>query len=136
MVYRFTRTWAALLIWVGIACFVLGALLAVTVFVDPWKVVSSLVPLAPLPGMAPRGQQLVIALAPLLAGVLLGSGFVVAGEVLHVFLDQRQFLVRQYATIRRIEERLEFWELVRTGRDKSHAAALAARLKAADARSR
>ncbi len=134
MSYRFTRIWATVLVWLGIVLGAAGVLLAFLVFVTPSALASSLLAWAPDAGETVGRHRLLLGLAALLGGLALAGPLIVVGEVLNAFLDQRQFLARQHAAIRRIEERLEFWELVRTGREKSHATSLSARLKAADVR--
>lgn len=132
MAYRFTRTSATVLVSIGIALMIVGLALALTVVLAPRTIVPLLPPGAP-DLAASLGRRALAGLVPLGFGVLVGAPLVVVGEVLHVFLDQRHLLLRQHAALRRIEERLEFWELVRTGREKTHASSLLARLRAADA---
>jgi hypothetical protein len=136
MRYRFTRGWASLLVGAGVAAIVAGPLATAALLADPRGVVSAALGAVPTLAAWRSAHRWVVDLGPLLAGLLGGSVLVVAGEVLHVLLDQRDLLARQRATLQRMEERLEFWELVRTGRERSHLGRLAARLRGEEHRAR
>lgn len=113
-----------------------GVLATVGLLADPRGVVSAALGAAPALAAWRAAFRWGGDLVPLGVGLVGGSALVVAGEVLHCVLDQRELLVRQRATLRRIEERLEFWELVRTGRERSHLSRLAARLRGEEPRAR
>lgn len=134
MRYRFTRGWASLLTGVGVGVMVAGPLATAALLADPRGVVSAALGAAPALAAWRSAYPWVVNLGPLLVGLVTGSVLVVAGEVLHALLDQRDLLARQRATLQRVEERLEFWELVRTGRERSHLGRLAARLRGEERR--
>jgi hypothetical protein len=86
---RFTRFWARLLVIVGIVVVVVGALLAVVALLVemPWGSIT---------GQAVF-ERAFVALSLLFSGILAGSPFIVAGQLLLILLEQRRLL----ASIRR-----------------------------------
>ena len=86
---RFTRFWARLLVIVGIVVVVVGVLLAVVALLVemPWGSIT---------GQAVF-ERAFVALSLLFSGILAGSPFIVAGQLLLILLEQRRLL----ASIRR-----------------------------------
>jgi uncharacterized membrane protein len=92
MSYRFTRLWARLMVVIGILFIVLGVALGlIALFTEEWR-----------PGVT--GAQVALERAVLVGGLVIsgflaGSPFIVFGQLIEIFLDQRRLL-------RRIERRL------------------------------
>jgi len=98
--YRFTRLWARVLVITGSIVIVLGVLAAVAVgIVDPGltRYASSL---------DPRVARVVAAVLCATAAVLLGAPLIVAGQLIHAFLDQRDMLARIHRRLRRKRARV------------------------------
>jgi hypothetical protein len=95
MTYRFAAFWASVLVVVGAVLVVMGIVFAaVALTIDmPWGGVT---------GQA-VAERLLVALVLIASGVLAGGPFIVLGQMMRVFLDQR-------ALIERIEQRLARWE--------------------------
>ena len=91
---RFTRFWARLLVVVGIVIVVVGALLAVVALLVemPWGSIT---------GQAVF-ERAFVALSLLFSGILAGSPFIVAGQLLLILLEQRRILA---AILRRLRRR-------------------------------
>jgi hypothetical protein len=86
---RFTRFWARLLVVVGVVIVVVGVLLAVVALVVemPWGSITGQAVL----------ERAFVALSLVFSGILAGSPFIVAGQLLLILLEQRRLL----AAIRR-----------------------------------
>ena len=90
---RLTRLWARLLVIMGVVIVVLGVLLAmVALFVEmPWGSITGQAVL----------ERMFVALSLVVSGILAGSPFIVAGQLLLIFLDQRRLLARIHRQLRR-----------------------------------
>ena len=90
---RFTRFWARLLVVVGIVIVVVGALLAVVALLVemPWGSIT---------GQAVF-ERAFVALSLLFSGILAGSPFIVAGQLLLILLEQRRILAAIHRRLRR-----------------------------------
>src|SRR5262249_34358264 len=100
--YRFTERSAGLLEALGFVVIALSvvAALVLLVFVTP--------PEALRLGIPEASARIAAALASLGFGILLGGPLIVLGQMLHLFLDQRRWLARIHARLRRWEaERAE-----------------------------
>jgi len=77
----------------GVVIVVLGVLLAmVALFVEmPWGSITGQAVL----------ERMFVALSLVVSGILAGSPFIVAGQLLLIFLDQRRLLARIYRRLRR-----------------------------------
>ena len=93
---RLTRVWARLLVVIGVVIVVLGALLAVVALVVemPWASVTGQAVL----------ERAIVALSLVLSGILAGSPFIVFGQLLLIFLDQRRLLAAIHDRLARREE--------------------------------
>ena len=83
---RLARIWARLLVVIGIVVVVLGALLAVVALTVemPWGSITGQAVL----------ERFIVALSLVLSGILAGSPFIVFGQLLLIFLDQRHLLAQ------------------------------------------
>jgi hypothetical protein len=95
--YRFTSFWAALqvvmgLVWLGLS---LGLAAAVVAGLGLGAI-----------GLAEpsSGVRTLIALAIVLGGLFLAGPFIVSGQLLQIFLDQRRLLAAIHRRLRRMEE--------------------------------
>jgi hypothetical protein len=90
---RFTRLWARLLIVIGLVIVVVGVLLAMVALVIemPWRSIT---------GQAVLERALVAAFL-LVSGILAGAPFIVFGQLLLIFLDQRRLLAAIHRRLRR-----------------------------------
>jgi hypothetical protein len=81
---RFARLWARLLVVIGVVIVVLGALLAVVALTVemPWGSITGQAVL----------ERFIVALSLVVSGILAGSPFIVFGQLLLIFLDQRRLL--------------------------------------------
>jgi len=93
--YRFAAFWASVLVVIGLVLVVVGMLFAlVALTLDmPW---------GGLTGQA-VAERTLVALVLIASGILAGGPFIVLGQMMRIFLDQRDL-------IERIERRLEGWE--------------------------
>jgi hypothetical protein len=89
---RFTRFWARLLVIMGLVIVCLGLLLAMVALVVemPWGSITGQAVL----------ERVFVALSLVISGILAGSPFIVFGELLLIFLDQRRLLVRIHRRLR------------------------------------
>jgi hypothetical protein len=89
---RFTRFWARLLFVMGIVIVVVGVLLAlVALFVEmPWGSITGQAVL----------ERAFVAFSLVVSGVLAGSPFIVFGQLLLIFLDQRRLLAAIHRRLR------------------------------------
>ena len=90
---RFVRFWARLLVIVGIVIVVVGLLLAVVALLVemPWGSIT---------GQAVF-ERAFVALSLLFSGILAGSPFIVAGQLLLILLEQRRLLATISRRLRR-----------------------------------
>ena len=90
---RFTRFWARLLVILGVVIVVVGILLAMVALVVemPWGSITGQAVL----------ERVLVALSLVVSGVLAGSPFIVFGQLLLIFLDQRRLLARIHRRLRR-----------------------------------
>ena len=90
---RFTRFWARLLVVMGVVIVVLGALLAVVALVVemPWGSITGQAVL----------ERAFVAFSLVVSGILAGSPFIVFGQLLLIFLDQRRLLASINRRLRR-----------------------------------
>ena len=111
--YRFTDRSAGLLEALGfvvIALSVVGALV-VLVFVTPPESLRL--------GIPETSARIAAALAALGLGVLFGGPLIVLGQLLHLFLDQRRWLARIHARLRRWEEERTEEGLIREATERA-----------------
>ena len=94
MKYRFVSVWAAFHV-------VLGSLIVAGSLVVAGALVVRAVPAGVLPIVA--GWEPLMALAAVLAGLFVGAPFIVSGQLLQVFLDQRRLLGRIHGRLRQLE---------------------------------
>jgi hypothetical protein len=87
MKYRFTRVWSRLMVIVGVVFIALGVVSAgIAGFTEEWR-----------PGVTGTQEAIERALVVgglLMSGILAGSPFIVFGQLLEIFLDQRRLLMR------------------------------------------
>jgi hypothetical protein len=97
--YRFARFWAAVLVILGLVLIAGGVLLAAAaVTLDmPW---------GSLTGQAVLERMLAGALL-VISGVLTGAPFIVLGELLRLFVEQRRIAERQRRLLARIARRVD-----------------------------
>ena len=90
---RFTRLWARLLVIMGVVIVVLGVLLAMVALVVemPWGSITGQAVL----------ERMFVALSLVVSGILAGSPFIVFGQLMLIFLDQRRLLLRINRQLRR-----------------------------------
>jgi hypothetical protein len=90
---RLTRLWARLLVIVGVVIVVLGVLLAMVALVVemPWGSITGQAVL----------ERAFVAASLVVSGVLAGSPFIVFGQLLLIFLDQRRLLASINRRLRR-----------------------------------
>ena len=81
---RFTTFWARLLVVMGIVIVVSGALLAVVALLVemPWGSITGQAVL----------ERVFVAISLVVSGVLAGSPFIVAGQLLLILVEQRRLL--------------------------------------------
>ncbi|HEX9822105.1 MAG TPA: hypothetical protein VGD07_21100 [Methylomirabilota bacterium] len=97
--YRFAAFWATVLVVIGMLLAVGGVLLAVAaVALDmPW---------GRLTGQAVLERSLAAALL-VISGILAGAPFIVLGEMMRLFIEQRRIIGRQRRLLARIARRLD-----------------------------
>jgi ABC-type phosphate transport system permease subunit len=90
---RFTRLWARLLVVIGMVIVVLGVLLAIVALIieTPWGSVT---------GQA-VAERALVAVFLVVSGILAGAPFIVFGQLLLIFLDQRRLLAAIHRRLRR-----------------------------------
>ncbi len=85
--YRFTRFWARLLVIFGIIAIAVGfASAGVALFTEEWR--------QGVTGTQAAFERAAVVGFLVLSGFLAGSPFIVFGELLNIFLDQRRLLGR------------------------------------------
>lgn len=93
MTYRFTRIWAGLMIVIGIVFIAVGiALAGIAMFTEEWR--------QGVAGGQAALERAVLVSGLVLSGVLAGSPFIVFGQLLRIFLDQRRLLARIHRQLR------------------------------------
>jgi hypothetical protein len=97
--YRFAAFWASVLVVIGMLLAVGGVLLAAAaVALDmPW---------GRLTGQAVFERTLAAALL-VISGILAGAPFIVLGEMMRLFIEQRRIIGRQRRLLTRIARRLD-----------------------------
>ena len=93
MRYRLTRLWARLLVVIGLVIVALGAILAIIALVieTPWRTITGQVVL----------ERVIVAVFLAVSGILAGAPFIVFGQLLLIFLDQRRLLAAINRRLRR-----------------------------------
>ena len=92
--HRFTRFWARLMVAVGMVFIGFGAVLAVVALItEDWR--------QGVTGTQAALERTVVVGGLLLSGFLAGSPFIVFGQLLDIFLDQRALLRRIHRRLRR-----------------------------------
>ena len=96
----FARFWARLLVVIGVVIVVLGLLLAaVALLVEtPWRTITGQVML----------ERTLVALFLVISGIVAGAPFIVFGQLLLIFIDQRRLLAsinRRLRARRRVPSR-------------------------------
>ena len=87
MTYRFTRIWARLMVVIGVLFIVLGVLLgAIALFTEEWR--------EGVTGPQAALERAVLVGGLVISGFLAGSPFIVFGQLIEIFLDQRRLLMR------------------------------------------
>jgi hypothetical protein len=87
MRYRFTRFWARLMIVIGVLFIALGVILSgVALFTDDWR--------QGVTGTLTAMERAIVVSGLIVSGFLAGSPFIVFGQLLELFLDQRTLLAR------------------------------------------
>jgi len=91
--YRWTRLWARLLVVIGVVVVALGVILAIIALVieTPWRTITGQVVL----------ERIIVAIFLAGSGVLAGAPFIVSGQLLLIFLDQRRLLAAIHRRLRR-----------------------------------
>ena len=95
--YRFTSFWAALQVVMGLVWLALSLGLALAVAAGVGLGVVGL-------PEASSGVRSLIALALVLVGLFLAGPFIVSGQLLQIFLDQRRLLAAIHRRLGRMEE--------------------------------
>jgi hypothetical protein len=92
--YRITRLWARLLVVIGVVIVALGVILAIIALVieTPWRSITGQIVL----------ERIIVAIVLAGSGVLAGAPFVVFGQLLLIFIDQRRLLA---AILRQLKRR-------------------------------
>jgi hypothetical protein len=94
MTYRFTRFWARLLVIFGLVAIGLGVLSGgVAMFTEEWR--------KGVTGTQAALERAAVVGFLVLSGFLAGSPFIVFGQLLNIFLDQRVMLSRIHRLLRR-----------------------------------
>jgi hypothetical protein len=90
---RFTRLWARLLVVIGLVIVGVGAVLAIVALVieTPWGSITGQVFL----------ERVLVAVFLVVSGILAGAPFIVFGQLLLIFLDQRRLLAAIHRRLRR-----------------------------------
>lgn len=92
--YRFTRFWARLLVVFGGVAIGAGILFAaIALFIEEWR--------PGVTGSQAALERVLLAGSLILSGFLAGSPFIVFGQLLHIFLEQRILLARIFRLLRR-----------------------------------
>jgi hypothetical protein len=85
--YRFTRVWARVLVVIGVVAIVAGFVSAgLALVTEEWP--------PGVTGMSAAFERAVVVGFLILSGFLAGSPFIVFGQLLEIFLDQRRLLAR------------------------------------------
>jgi hypothetical protein len=98
MKYRFTRFWAKLLTIFGFVAIAVGiASAGVALFTEEWR--------QGVTGTQAAVERAAVVGFLILSGFLAGSPFIVFGQLLDIFLAQRQLLARIYRRLDRVDRR-------------------------------
>jgi len=91
--YRFTRLWARLLVVIGVVIVAIGVALAIIALVieTPWRTITGQVVL----------ERIFLAIFLAGSGVFAGAPFIVFGQLLLIFLEQRRLLAASHRRLRR-----------------------------------
>jgi hypothetical protein len=96
--YRFTRAWARLLVVVGIVTIVAGFVSAgIALVTEDWR--------QGVTGTQAALERAAVVGFLIISGFLAGSPFIVFGQLLGIFLDQRRLLARIARRLARLKER-------------------------------
>lgn len=95
--HRFARFWASVLVIVGLGLVATGVLSAVVALALD-------VPWGSLTGQAVL-ERVLAATVLLVSGVLAGAPFIVVGEMMRIFLEQRALIARQTRLLARLARR-------------------------------
>jgi len=90
---RYARLWARFLVVIGVVIVALGVILAIIALVieTPWRTITGQVML----------ERVIVAFFLAGSGVLAGAPFIVFGQLLLIFMDQRRLLAAIYRRLRR-----------------------------------
>jgi hypothetical protein len=90
---RFIRFWARVLVVMGVVLVVVGVLLAIVALLVemPWGSITGQAVL----------ERVLVAISLVASGVIAGSPFIVFGQLLLIFLDQRRLLASINRRLRR-----------------------------------
>ena len=95
MRYRFTRIWARVMVAVGVVFIALGVVLAgVALFTEEWR--------QSITGPQGAFERAVVVGGLMVSGFLAGSPFIVFGQLLAIFLEQRMLLARIHRKLARL----------------------------------
>jgi hypothetical protein len=94
--YRFTRFWASVLVGLGGGAMVMGVVCAGLLVLLPAEI--------PVPYPWPR---VLVAAVAIVGGFLVGAPLILTGQLVQIFLDQRQLLARIHRQLRRWEDERE-----------------------------
>jgi len=97
--YRFAAFWATVLV-------VMGMLLAIGGVLFAAAAVALEMPWGRLTGQAVL-ERAVAAVVLVISGILAGAPFIVLGEMMHLFIEQRRVLGRQRRLLARLARRVE-----------------------------
>jgi TRAP-type C4-dicarboxylate transport system permease small subunit len=93
---RFTRIWAGLMVVIGLVFIVLGVVLAgIALFTEEWR--------QGVTGTQVALERAVLVGGLVFSGLLAGSPFVVFGQLLQIFMDQRRLLARIDRHLRKLD---------------------------------
>jgi hypothetical protein len=91
--YRFTRIWARLMVVTGVLFIALGiALGLIAMFTEEWR--------EGVTGAQVALERALLVGGLIISGVLAGSPFIVFGQLMEIFLDQRRLLRRIHRELR------------------------------------
>lgn len=95
MRYGFTRVWARLMVVIGVVAIALGFVSAgVALFTEEWR--------SGVTGTQAAIERAIVVGGLLVSGLLAGSPFIVFGQLLEIFLDQRMVLMRIHRRLNRL----------------------------------
>jgi hypothetical protein len=106
MRYRFTRYTARILVALGLTFIVGGVMLSIAAVVAPPSWYETEDAARVLPHVGPGLRRMAVTASIAAGAVVLGAPMILIGQLVLVFFDQRQLLVRIEARLRRSDERL------------------------------